>query len=459
MMMTDDILGRKRRFEPSRKPIIKQYNTNISNLDPELKRLRYVMIRNTADNREYCFWNSSIAQSFSTITSSTIVGDGLRIRCTNPTAKSIIEDWNQEINVNGKSIEDYIWSSWIDELVHANDYWRIEINKDLTNKIDIQRVDPKTIIKLKDPKYGWTKLIQRVNNFKTYRSKAAFYARAGLNEQILTTYPWNTVDISIPDEPNVILRNSFFVRPPLASATHYIAYKRFILYFMRKYSERLWSPFLLFLVGDPKTNYYPDGDPEMQQAIDDVSEVIPDMVSFGGAALPGNIVPHEINKGSAKNSEVFVTYMEALDKQTMMSIFGSMGLRDASGNELATSRSLKESWLQFIGGIRRKYAVNLTRFYARCLLKQNGITLSPRDINIEFAPLKFEPTAEYMTGLKSAVECGLFKDRNELRKAGQTIWSWLEPLPAGQNTKLSQIMGSESTSTIDRYKNYNATKK
>lgn len=454
--MTDNILGKTNgNYSPTRKPIIKQYSYDTSRLDPELKRLQHVMIRNTANNREYCFWTSSIAQSFSAITSSMIIGDGLRIRCKNKTARQIIEDFNVEINCNGKSIEDYIWSSWIDQLVHGHDYWRIEINKDLPTKVDIQRIDPKTITKVKDPKYGWIKYIQEVGNMKSYRSKAAFYAKAEKNDQIQTYTYASHKAIHIPDEPDVLLRNSFFVKPPLASATHYIAYKRYILYFMRKYAERLWTPFLLFLIGDPKSNYYPDSFEEMQNAIDDVSEVIPEMVSFGGAALPGNVIPFEINKGSAKNSQVFIDYMEALDKQIMMTIFGSMGLREASGNELSTSRSLKESYLQFIGGIRRKYKISLERFYAKCLLKQNGISLAPRDIDIELSPLKFEATAEYMKGISLAVESGLFKDRNELRKAGQVVWRWLDELPPGENTKLSATP-NESASTIDRYKNYNA---
>ncbi len=457
-MITDDILGRpnfRRKYNPSRKPILKAYQEQPSKLDPELRRLRHVMLRPTADNREYCFWVSSIAQSGALIADSTTTGDGLRIRSTNKEAKDIITGWNQEININGESIEDYFQSSWIDEINHAGSYWRAENFKDLAYKIDIQRLDPKTLICLRDPKYGWKLYIQQVNNFKAYRSKTSFYRNAGVNDDVLRlTYPYKTMGVRIQDEPDVLLRTNFFIRPPISTAVQYIGYKRFILYFMRKYAQRLWTPFLLFLVGDPKTNYYPDNPDEMQEAIDDLSEIIPLMSSFGGAAVPGNVIVNEIGKNTARSSEVFVTYMEALDKQIMMAIFGSMGLREASGNELATSRTLREGWLQFLKGIRRKRNTRLIRFYTKCLLPAHGIKLSNQDVNIEWSPLKFEASEEYMRAIESAYNIGAFKDLNELRKATQTILPWLEPVSSGQNKKIPfppQKATTTSTNILERF--------
>ena len=156
-MITDDILGRSRKFNPSRKPIIKRFSEDPSKLDPELKRLRHVMIKNTPDHREYCFWTDSISQTFTYMTAATILGSGLRVRSKNKQAKEIIDGFNREINVNRKSIEDYVTSSWIDEIVHGESFWRIELNKDMTYGVDLQRIDPKTLIEVKDMKYAWKK--------------------------------------------------------------------------------------------------------------------------------------------------------------------------------------------------------------------------------------------------------------------------------------------------------------
>jgi hypothetical protein len=420
-----------------------------------MKKLKYVMINpDNVDNREFCFWNSSTARSATTITAATIVGDGLRVRCANEEARKIISGFNKEININGKSIEDYFDSSFIDEIVHAGSFWRVDNFKDLPYKIDIQRLDPKTLTKIKDPKYGYTKYIQTVANYKSYRSKKEFYRKAGrFDNLMITSYPKLGKEIHIQDEPSVLLRTSFFIKPPISPVVQYIGYKKFILYFMRKYSQRLWAPFLLLLAGDPKTNYYYDDPQDMQDAIDDLSEIIPEMVSFGGAAMPGNTVVHEIGKGSAKNSETFVKYIEALDKQIMLGIFSSMGLREASGTELATSRQLREGYNQFLLGLRRRYATRLTRFYTKALLPAHGIKLSMEDIEIDYSPLKTDSAAETMQAVQIGVDTGMFKDRNEVRKAGQILYPWLEQLIGVENNKLA--FNTQSTQTIDRIKEYN----
>lgn len=440
--ITDDVLGRSRRYEPTRKPIIVKWDEDPSSLDPELKKLRHVMIRNTMDNREYCFWSDSISQSFSYITAATIIGSGLRINCKNKKALEIINGWCREINVNKKGIEDYITSTWIDEIVHGGSYWRIELTKEHPYGVDIQRLDPKSIKKKKDPKYGWVKIIQEVADYKSYRSKASFYARAGLYNELDQIGTWNyrTREIHIPDEPDVLLRTSFFIQPPIASALHYITYKRYILYFMRKFSQKFWTPFILFLVGDPKTNYYPENPEEMQEQIDDVADVVPKIVNFGGLVLPGNVRTEELGKNAANSSDFYVKVLDSLDKQIMLAMYGSMGLRDPSGSDLSTSRGVREGWYQFIQGIRRRYKVGLENFFVRCLLPVNGITLKLSELDIEFPPLKVEASEEYMRAVQAGRATGMFKDRNEIRKAGQTIWNWLEELPENPKVNFEEPM-------------------
>lgn len=430
-MITDNIMGLSRKYDPTRKPIIVKYGEDPSALDPDLKKLRHVMVRNTQDNREYCFWSDSISQSFAYITAATILGSGLRITCKNQKALDIINGWNREININRKGIEDWVTSTWIDEIVHGHSYWRIELTREHPYGVDIQRLDPKTITKKKDPKYGWVKFIQQVADYKSYRSKASFYARAGLYNDLdqIGTYSWRTRAIHIQDEPDVLLRTGFFIQPPIASALHYITYKRYILYFMRKFSQKFWTPFILFLVGDPRTNYYPENPEDMQEQIDDVAEVVPKIVNFGGLVLPGNVRTEELGKNTARASDFYVRVLEALDKQIMWAMYGSMGLRDSSGNELSTQRGVMEGWYQFIQGIRRKYKVALENFYVRCLLPANNVKIQLADLDVGFPPLKVEASEEYMRAVQLGRATGMFKDRNELRKAGQTVWNWLEELP------------------------------
>lgn len=423
-MIRTEIVNNKKIFKASREPVVFNYEPKSWNLDPELRKLKHVMIRPTPENREYAFWNDSVSQSFSYITASTITGDGIRVRSKNEEAKELIEDYLVNININNKTVEDYITHTWIDEMIHGNSFWYIRYNKNYEFGIDIQRIDPKTITKLRAKHYGWTKYIQKVPRYKSYRTKKSFYRNAREESQAQVVKSWKKIEIP----PERLLTTDFFIKPPISSAIHYITYKRWIAYFMRKYSQKHWAPFIIALVGDPKTNYYPDGPIEMQEAMSKVQKIIPKITNFGGVALPGNTDLKPLQSGSAKSAEIYTSYMNAMDKQIMMSIFSSMGLREASGVEKSTQTVLREGFLQFLKGVRRKYEIRFERFLAEGLCNANGIDISVKEIDLEWSPLKFENSLDIMKTIQIGSQIGMFSNRNELRKAGQVIYNWLNPL-------------------------------
>jgi len=438
----------RKKIKASRKPILLKLADLYSTLDKDIKKLQKISIKDTPKNREVSFWNDSVSQSFAHITSAEIIGDGLKIRCKNKKAKDIIDGWNRHINVRRKSIEDYIKSSWIDSVVHGPSYWRILENPDLPYKVDIQRLDPKTIKVEEDPKYGWRVFIQNVGNFRAHKSKYAFYRQAGkdvipgyLKDTEGNIIPYTTsagreLVVTIPDEPHVILHTEFFEKSPVASVIHFINFKKWVALFMRKYAQKHWAPFILAFVGDPTSNTYPESPEEMQQSIDFVVQQLQKITSFGAGAFPGDVEIKALETQTARSSEIYVTYMKHYNKEIMMGMYGSMGLREASGVELATSRTLEHGRLRFLKGIRRQYELSLTSFYAFCLLPLNGIEgVKPSDIDIEFSPLRFDEPETLMEALLKAREAGVFKDMNEIRKAASGVFDWLEELPEKENTK------------------------
>lgn len=442
-MIYNDVLGEDRReYHPSREPVLIDIDAeDYGFLDPAIENLKRVMINPTPQNCEYAFWNDSISQSFSYITSSIIIGDGLRIRCENKEAKTLIKEFNKEINVERQSIEDFITHSWIDNQIHQKgSLWRILKNDKFKFNLDVQRLDPKTLKKIKDKSYGWVKYVQEVPNYKEYRSKISFYRNAEKRDQLPTTYGARTKDVHIPDEPDTLLRTNFFVKSPIASALHYITYKRWILYFMRKYAQKHWAPFLLAFIGDPKTNFYPSGPHKMKKQMEQVNSILPKITNFGGCALPGNVKVETLDTGTARSAEIYTHYMNELDKQIMMSIFGSMGLREASGQEKSTQQSLRIQLLQFLKGIRRKYELALERFYAYGLCRVNDIRISPNDIDIDWSPLRFEDSKSVMESVRIGVETGMFSSRNEIREAGQMLFSWLDPLDTDEEISFDDAM-------------------
>jgi hypothetical protein len=125
----------------------------------------------------------------------------------------------------------------------------------------------------------------------------------------------------------------------------------------------------------------------------------------------------------------------------MYTIFGSMGQRDAGGSELATARELQEGWLRFIKGIRRMYELLLTNFFAYCLLPYHSINdVKPHEIEIDFSPLRLESTQDLMQSIKIGAEVGLWKDTNEMRKAAQPAFGFLDELPQNENKKVEVLV-------------------
>ncbi len=445
-----------RALRATRKPIILKIDEEYYDLDPILKQMKNAMIKNTAPNREFAFYNDSISQTMTEITSAVIVGDGPHITIDHKHQKKyaldVIEDWNMEINVNGRTVEDWMRSVWFDEIVHADSYNRIAIDpKMYENRVDIQRIDPKTITKVKDPKYGWRALIQTVPNYKGYRSEIQFYRNVVKDRLYLSplkTYGKRGIryklDIIIPDKPNVVLRTSYFIKPPVGSILQFITGKRWTFYFMRKFAQKHWSPFLVALVGDPNTNYYPDEPEAMDEAIETVQKILPKISNWGGVVLPGIITLKTLDTQSAKSAQIYRDAIELFNKEIMWGLYASMAQRDASGNEQSTQRGILDAFYTFLETIRRKYANTLTRFYSKCLLPVWGIRdVKQKDINVGFSPLKRSGYLEIAQAIERLNNAGLFKDDNEARKAGSIVFAHLKALTENENKPRGQKLMKE----------------
>ena len=457
MTITESEDGKpKRSLKPTRVPIILKMPEEYYELDSVLKQMQHAMIENTAPNREFAFYNDSISQTMTEITAAVINGNGPRINVKRKNnkeyAKNVIDDFNSEINVNGRTILDYTRSVWFDEIVHADSYWRIDIDPKLyENRVDIQRIDPKTIIKTKDPKKGWRALIQTVPNYKSYRTKAQFYKNVVRDKVYLSpleAYGNRGVryrlDITIPDEPNVILRTSYFIKAPVASIIHFITGKRYTFYFMRKFAQKRWAPPLIARIGDPNSNFYPDDPEAMKEAMDMIQSILPKFSNWGGVAMPGIVDIKTLDTQSGKTSQIYRDAIELYNKEIMWGLYASMAQREASGNEQSTQRGILEAFYTFLENMRRRYANTLTRFYAKCLLPVWGVRdVKQKDITYEYEPLQKRGYLEIAQAIERLNNAGIFKDDNEARKAGSIVFAHLTALTDADNKKRGQSLMKE----------------
>ena len=213
---------------------------------------------------------------------------------------------------------------------------------------------------------------------------------------------------------------------------------------MRKFAQKHWSPFLVALVGDPSTNFYPDEPEAMNEAIEYVQKILPKVSNWGGVVLPGMITLKTLDTQSAKSAQIYRDAIELYNKEIMWGLYASMAQRDASGNEQSTQRGILDAFYTFLETVRRKYSNTLTRFYSKCLLPTWGINdVKQKDIKVEFSPLKRTGYLEVAQAIERLNGVGLFKDDNEARKAGSIVFAHLTALTEQENKPRGQALMKE----------------
>jgi hypothetical protein len=446
-MLTENENGKaKRSLSATRKPVILKMDEDDYITDATLLQMQEAMIEDNAANREFGFYNDSISQSMTEITAAVAIGSGPKFWLKNSKALDIINDFCQEINVNGRTIKDWMRSVWFDEIVHANSFWRIEVDPKLyENHVDIQRLDPKTITLVKDPHYGWRALIQSVPVYQSFRSEIQFYRNVSKSSLylrpgwLLSGKKPYSLDITIPDRPNVVIRTSYFITPPVGSILHFITGKRFTFYFMRKFAQKHWAPFLWAQIGDPNSNFYPDEPGAMDEAITYVKNLLPQVSNWGGVALPGIINLKTLDTQSTKSAQIYRDAIELYNKEIMWGLYASMSQRDASGNELSTQRGILEAFYTFLETMRMRFANTMTRFFSKALLPAWNIRdIKPNDIRVDFDPLRKSGYLEIAQAIERLNNIGTFKDDNELRKSASMCFAHLEALTESENKPRGQ---------------------
>lgn len=416
----------------------------------------YEVLRNsipdTKNNRAILFWKDPVPVSFSSITAYTIIGNGMKIICDDTAQREkvidVITSFNNRINIGRQTIDDVFTRAISDNNIHAYSLWRLLYTDDSQVGIDMARVDPLTLDKGADDKKGWECYIQKpYTKNGTYASENSFYnamknSTLGTTSMISTNSPMATMtNIIIPNNPEYVMEFEFYERPPISTVLDGLLYKQWILWYMKMYSDRYWSPFKVAYVGDPKT-IFPEDPTEMAKQIDDILMSLLHMRNFGSMATAGYNRIEELGKNSAASSEVYPGFINLLDKQTMYALSGSMGQRDASGNELAVSRILEQGWLRTNMGLRTRFNRAWTDFYINNLLPHNGITgITHQQLHLSFSPMEQISLADLMGAIEIGMKNAVFKDVNEPRSIMHEIWDNI----ANVDEELAKKMKAEFT--------------
>lgn len=394
--------------------------------DHDMIKLEDAMIKDTRAHRHRSFWKDYTSQSLGYLTSAVIFGEGIKVGIDGKIeASQVIEDWNDEINVKHQSIEEFMADVWLDNLIDAQSLWRVYIDKqkrDPEHLVDLQRVPMSSITIQEHPTRGWRRFIQRANVPRKLQTKSAYY-RSNSNVFVDKEY----AETIIPDEPNCCLFFNFFKTPPVSSILHLLVYKRWITWFMRKFAEKYWAPFILGYVGDPKTGYMPPNKKDQEEAISDTLTALKKIRDFGVGAFLGTTKVETLDTKTQKNANIYVDYLEYLDKAIMIGLHGSIALMEGERQRAENADIVQQGYLRFIRGIRNMFSIKLRKFYARVLLPEYGYNnIKPTDIKINWPPLTLEKIKDMLQAVEIAAKIGVFKDSKEIRKILTPIWPHID---------------------------------
>jgi hypothetical protein len=414
------------------------------NVDYDIRKIRDAMINPTPENCDWGFWNESTGQSHTYMTAAMLVGKGFTVRCSKKSiadkVEKLIKGFNSNINISGESIFDYLRDEWFDNIVHGRSVWRIDRTRESPYGVVIDRVDPVTLQMIQHPEKGYKMFIQRAMTYREpYTSAEDFY----MNYNPLHPPILEPVWVKIPVDSDVILHSRHFHQAPIKAALKYIIYKLWILKFMRKYAEKHWAPLLIGGIGEP--GKFIPRKKDMKLISDKLKLIFENIHNFSALTLPGYIKVQSFEpSGGGRAAEIYVEYIDMLDRQIMFTLFGSMATRDASGRTHATQRGIREDQFMFLTGVQTRRAEYLSNFYANVLCKENGIdNCSPDDLHFEWSPLTFTPWDVLTQGIMNMVDVGVMDDKTEARDLLRTLFPNLPE--ANDSGKLINPIAIEKT--------------
>ncbi len=420
--------GRDNFFKKTQLPTTSTISPDTRSTDADLKKLRKAMPKNTYENRMDAYFSDNVTTSFNEITKSILVGEGIDIIINNnPEAESIIKHWNNSVNAKDQSIEEVLGDSWTDNVINAQSLWRIFKDKRSEDrKIDLQRVSTKNVKAETHATFGWRAFVQETKVPKKVITQRQYFKKVAENQYSLLKNTYVQARIMIPDVPEACLYFSFFDTPPIGTVLYDLVIKKWTKWFLRKFGEKYWAPFLIGYVGDPKSGMMPAQKEDRRDALQRTANQLVKIRNFGAGAFLGH-TKIDVLDVKTKKTDFYINTIEFLNKQIMLGIMGSIALREGERQKAENTDIVQQGWLRYIRGIRNIMGTKLKRFYAKVLLPTYGIEgVKSEDIKISFPTLRTASIDKIIDGVSKAAKLGVFRDTNEIRKILKPIWQHID---------------------------------
>jgi len=301
--------------------------------------------------------------------------------------------------------------------------------------------------------YGYSVFVQRTQFPQQIRSRSEFNSDRSfwLDVESMKTRETMLTDrtIIVPNIPQLVMDFDLFKKPPVGYAMHVMHYKRWILDFMYKTANQYWNPFKVGYVGDPKSGWMPETPKKFKKEIHKLLMALLKYRSGSAMALPG-YARVELLESKKTKADEFGTFIDVLNNEIMMYLMGSMGLRVATGTELASGRTISDTWLRFLEGKRRKTSVPFKLFWSKSLLPLHGKRVSPNDVGPIWPQLRLEDMDKIAKSIQLMSDSFTMSIK-ERRAAAKQVWEFIDPEDNEALTQLRQdfLKTIEKTPNVD----------
>lgn len=467
-----------------RRPIIPAEDINADILQRDLYKygivhdqliyLQQITIPDTPVNREFLFKKSDTAQVIARMVTMTIVGDGIEAHSDNPEINDALNEFflNLRGPLDDYNISDLVYDVIRDGINHGyhvsailqNEYIPLEDAYDLDiddadlaadhlvtddpkpKALQIHRLDARTVQKATHPTTGAKKFVQEVLGPAEIPSNKKFMSM-DYNPTMKTPYGMTTdFDNSriyrVNLKPKKVFYVDLFREPPIAPVLDMIAHRTWLLWAQKKVGLKYAAPVPVVRVGTPE-DYTEDLNTRLSE-LQAVSDYLSDLRFGDGIALDYNM--EWVGAAQAGNNVgfEFVKVIDSLDKRIALAIGSSMALFEASGAELATSRTIQDTFLRWISGVRTKLDRAITILCYK-YLKARAIPFKRNDFELKFSPLRERMMGEVVNAIRAMWDSGLITDIEEGRAMGQGIFD-LEHLDETENKTYMDIIREKAYS-------------
>lgn len=311
--------------------------------DRRVREAQERQIQPTAENLVWTYNSSVSVQAIVHLIAQTIIGAGWSVSSKDEEAKKLIEDFYDKMN-----LPDWLETTIEICAIYGNDLSVPLWDEDSKDFGELIHVDWSTITVAKHPlEPQWIR----------YRQKLKIPSKKGLPT---TETAWKNYDLAQltqrnedyeqdiePDDvihTKVRSRGLEVGRSPLTPVITLTVYEKLLEYFMNQAAE---------IYGAPRVLAYPDisvlpapEDQTSKTALQDqmaqVTEALLRFRVFGVLTLPPGWKVEVV--GLAQHIFNYETLLTYIHKLQMLAFLGSMALFEASGTELATSRTIESIW-------------------------------------------------------------------------------------------------------------------